>query len=828
MKPKFKSFCKRGIAVGMMAVMAFMLPATPLHESEVKAAEVHSTGEYIKEVKLFVMKGGTLQDAEAKCASLGDGWKVINGGEGTDYNLNAGASDAFTKEVGVYLCYQTTTDPDEAITDLAVINERGGYSTAEYERLLKNQKDAYIDMVKNMKTMIEEYRKNYGNKVPIAVKAHDFLNIYEDTDTGNLLGDILLTADDDKLADILLQSNGTVVLTMQEKLASACDTAKTTWLDRMAKLGSFDKLKNAFSQNMSGGDVEKAMEKQYRESAVKLLNNWDDLSTRIKGLGKIIEDNGLSGASADQLKTWAENLEVTDPAYASYHELMIISTLANYKYGDKTLFDFFSKTKAQVEKDGIETLYPMAACLTKGQLSALDESIGLFQLVQDAMASSIVNENKAGIISDIKEDKNGSEALAETKEAIDEVDMMIAKLGEKKISIYEGVDRDVFKGGVAVTTDAENASAGSENSWTDLFINKKGNVDIATIAMGAGAVATAIFAGLFAYAASIPKEVSLEFGVSGMDAFDAIRNGTDPKIANLYSNATQNCVKQYSSYGELMGNAGYGDKVVDKAYDEILKYSDPKLVKARSAFFNKLKIGMAAFTVLISVADIALTAYSLYRYYNVDHLSIPDYMVSLTYSETTEASYVAYRSVRDQDGKCGDLNGNNAKQWLALYYTKDKKAGAPILAPGSNNEWVYQTGDNRMPGLGYTPLHEFGWINVPQNLTFADGEEGYSYNDKNNGVYLFFSHANTKITYLGKDDDKALSEEDTAQTAEDESQKAVSAEEAQAVSGSAAEPNQAGTAVTGGIVALVGVVGLVAGGFGGFVIANTRRRKLMR
>ena len=45
---KIRSFIKKGIAVSMMAVMAFLLPATPLHETQVQAAS--NVGEYIKEV----------------------------------------------------------------------------------------------------------------------------------------------------------------------------------------------------------------------------------------------------------------------------------------------------------------------------------------------------------------------------------------------------------------------------------------------------------------------------------------------------------------------------------------------------------------------------------------------------------------------------------------------------------------------------------------------------------------------------------------------------------------------------------------------------------
>lgn len=822
-----RSIWKRGLAVCLMAVLGFMFSATPLYQSQVQAAEVNSGKEYIKELRLFItQKNNSLNEAEKWCAEQGNGWQVFEGEDPQGKvaskiatNLNIGTEGPGSiNSCAVYLCYRTTTDPKEAITDIAVINEKGGYSEGEYEMLLKKQKETYIDMVKNMKTMIGEYRANYEKKTPMAVKSHDFLNIYKEDDSGELLGDILLAADDDKLAEILLQCNGTVVLTMQEKLAAACDTAKTTWLDRMVKLGSFDKLKAAFSKNMTGGDINKALENQYKESANTILDHWDDLSTRINSLANILEENGLSDASADKIKEWVEGLKVTDPAYASCQDLMLLASLANYQYGDKTLLDFFAKTKAQVENDGIETLYPMAACLTKGQISALDESVGLYQMVQDAYAASIVNNNNAGIMAEIKKDDAGKEAANDVKDSIGIVDEMIKNLGEKKVSIYEGVDREVFKGGVAVTTEAKNASAGTEDKWTDIFV-KNGDIQLAPVVAGASAVVTGILSGVFAYAASHAKD-SVTEAMSEMKAFSVIQNPRGRQNINeLFQKTTVDFIRNPQNkivdYQALALKAEEGDLAAKAALEDLGSHVEEKvIVNPKRAVYNKLKIGFAVFTVLLSAADIALTVYSLYQYYNVEHLPIPHHMVHRTYSETKEASYVAYKSVRDQDGNCGDLNANNARQWLALYYTKDKKAGDPILAPSSNNEWVYKTGSSNLPGTGYTPLHMFGTDNVAQNLTFADGDNGYSYNDGKNGIYLFFSHANAVISYSGKNDEATKTESPSADSSE-----------ADVVSGSVAGTDQTGTTISGGVIVLVGAMCLFAGGFIGFLTGSRRRKK---
>ena len=144
---------------------------------------------------------------------------------------------------------------------------------------------------------------------------------------------------------------------------------------------------------------------------------------------------------------------------------------------------------------------------------------------------------------------------------------------------------------------------------------------------------------------------------------------------------------------------------------------------------------------------------------------------------------------------------------------------------------VLVTGSKKSPGNGYSPLHMFGTVNVAQNLTYADGLLGYSYMDSNNGTYLYFSHANKVVTYTGKEDEESLALDDTEKADEDvatDLQTDQPVEEAQAVSGSAVQSDQAGTAISGSIVVLVGVAGLVAGGFGGFVIANTRRKKRIK
>ena len=228
-----------------------------------------------------------------------------------------------------------------------------------------------------------------------------------------------------------------------------------------------------------------------------------------------------------------------------------------------------------------------------------------------------------------------------------------------------------------------------------------------------------------------------------------------------------------------------------------------------SKTINALKYGASVFFVLLSVADVALTVYKLYDYYHVEHIDIPHHMVDVVYNENAESSYIAYKAVPDQDVNAGDVNGGGGKQWLALYQTHDEGAGDPIVAPetGEDFKFMVNTGSPTLTGNSadsYSPLHMFGTPEVPQNLTFADGDNGYSYADKNGGTYLFFR----------RDDGAGQTELTTG------SFSAAAEGTSQADDG-----DGTGTAISPGIVALAGAAGLVAGGIIGGLISNARRKR---
>ena len=289
--------------------MAFMVPSV-----HVQGATKQTT--YVKTFKLFIKENGTIDDAKNWASEQGDNWYVVEG------DVNAGADSKLKATRGVFLCYETTTDRKEAVTDIAVMNEKGNYSEAAYKRILEQQKQTYDDMVKDMKQMLNEYRANVRNDVTTALQARKMLNGYIDPDSNKRLGDLLMEITDEKLVPLLLQSNGRVVMLIQQQLAMASDTSGRTWLDRLSQLGKngdgYDALFNQAKKAYNGDEQRalKAIDDKYGDAAKKLLTRYPEMRERMKKVLDYYSQNGLDKMSDADRDAWIEQHK-DDPAMKS-------------------------------------------------------------------------------------------------------------------------------------------------------------------------------------------------------------------------------------------------------------------------------------------------------------------------------------------------------------------------------------------------------------------------------------------------------------------------------------------------------------------------------
>ena len=797
---------KRFIAGFLALAMAFVVPGVHM-----QAAQSQKTV-YIKDLKLYIDNNKN-PEAAKKWFEKND-YTMIEG------NLNAEASGALKKEVGVYLGYSTTTNASEAVTDIAVMNERGNYSQGEYKRILEEQKKMYDDMVTDIKDMLEQYRTNVENGVPTAIQSRDFMNGYKDDESGQLLGDLLMSINDEDLGTLLMQANGQIVLMIEDRLAYACESENSNWLDRMAKLGNYKNLekKALKAANNDITKAKKALDKKYKESATIIADNWNDMGQHFKNLREKLANWDLADKSAEEITKFFEENKENKEVVTFVDEYNLMSMLANYSYEDGTLMDFFDQTSDTFAGDGIRKLYPMAAALNQGQIAATDQMISIFSLVVDAINAANFNDYKSGATKEIIDDMSDEETkvVEDTQKKVEDT---INTWNEQPVtSIYEGVDREVFKDGVAVTSTAQMFSNDDGVTWADAFVDR-GYFSKAAIGLAAS---TAVFATLAFLTASKVKYLE-KVVVSGLyerhgggsgimikkpetiQVRKAIEDGMDrfeEDVSEILIDRTVE--RKFKVDGtEINFSIPFDEQSAQMKQTIVEKAGDLSGKDAASyRLYRGLKTAFTVATILLAVADIVMTSVTLYKYYNREHLPIPSYMVDLSYDAEKQTSFISYKSVTDQNNGYGDLNGGGGKQWLALYATHDDSAGEPILAPenGEGSDIVVKYGDeNRTPAEGYSALHLFGTPNTAQNLTYADGESGWSYNDGKNGTYLLFHRVAGDVAEAEGGDEKGG-----------------------AVSGSSAD---IGTVTGTGIVALIAILCCFAGFFIGFVISKKRQQK---
>ncbi len=669
--------------------------------------------EYIKE--MYVSYGKTADEAKK--------YLTDNGYEVLDNDLNEGADDLISTKRAVYLGYKTTDKSDEAITDIKLMNMKGGYSSQDYKMLLSQQKETLQKFIDSFKVAVNEYRTNYNNKQERAITVHDLLNTMYDDDTKQKIGDLLLNKIKEEYTDeewnalsaeeqaksadmttILMQANSNAVVAIEQLVALATGTNDTPWVERYNSAKTYDEMleevmkKNKVDLNQAA----KLLAAEYDEDAKSIANN-------------------ISGYK-DYLTTYTDadikftNTQEEIDAYTKEHEdfdsaewfnvgtqYVILSTLTN---DDISLLDLLTSDDFDPVNDDRIYLYPLVSILSEGQRACL-QYLPLQQLVLLG-----VNDNEM------------SKSAAQT---------MKISSGEllDDVSIYDGVDRTIFdEGNVAMTNEALRLQASTGNnpasSWSD-------PISLTSLILyGVTAVS-----GIMTLSLWLNTSRAQEYGWS---AYSKAMNA---------SNAARSA---QANYGIQLKNAREAGDIAlaEKKYDLVLKEKDNVkscLRKARffdnfDTYYRAACIAMTCITFVLLCVSAWHTWKDLQAYYNATFTPIPMHMIDQAVNDKDEKVYTYYDAVKcnrvasnlvSDNSKIleeyADLNGDVGKQWVALYTTKDKAAGNPITT-----NLLVQYNNTKIPD-DTAPLSMFG-ESVAQNLT--NKKMGYTYADGKSGIYLFY------------------------------------------------------------------------------------------
>ena len=657
---------------------------------------------YIKEV--YLSYGKTAKEAK--------NYLTDNGYEVVDYNLNEGADDTISDKRAVYLGYKTTSNAEEAITDLKLMNMKGGYSVQDYQMILSEQKDNIKAFFDDFKVAVKEFRANYNAGQQRAIAAYELLNMLYDDDTEQNLGDLLLKkvkeeytdeeynalpdSEKAKVADmttILMQGNSLAILSMERIIAMGTDESDTPWANRYQEAKTYDEMVEDLmdSLNLTVSEAQKKLDTEYSADAKKVASSFEAYKEYLA----IYTNAEISFENTnEEIEAYAAANEDFDMSkwLAAGTQYETVKALTN---DDVSLYDLITSDEYDVTNEDSTMLYPLIASLSEGQRACLD-FLPMYQLVS------------IGI-----NDENTFKAAMEEID-IDSVD------GWQNISIYDGVDRSIFNGDVALTGEAYRLqNSTGKNPVTDVtdYISKTSYVLYATFAVSL--VATSLCWKLSSSYAQIYEDMS------------AVNN----RLTQLNS-----LIEKAKETGDIGKVTELSDqwKDVSKEYDMVAMSKSESL----SNFFRYAGIAMTCVTIVIMAASLVSTYLDLKEYYNAEFTPIPSVMVNQGVNENDERVYTYYSAVKcnraaqgmESDktkllGDFGDINGDVGRQWVALYATKDAAAGDPIT-----KDFIVQYGNSDIPNDS-TPLSIF-CESTAQNLT--NKKAGYTYADSKEGIYLFY------------------------------------------------------------------------------------------
>ena len=133
---------------------------------------------YVKDVKLIYAE--SLKEAKSY---VPDGYTLI------EKNLNEGTDS----DNQVYFAYATTTNPDEAVTDIKMMNMNGGFVLSDYEEQIKNVNEKVKKLANNVKISAEKFADNYVKGTYGAKAAYHSLSAFTvDEADGMTLADYII------------------------------------------------------------------------------------------------------------------------------------------------------------------------------------------------------------------------------------------------------------------------------------------------------------------------------------------------------------------------------------------------------------------------------------------------------------------------------------------------------------------------------------------------------------------------------------------------------------------------------------------------------------
>lgn len=417
---------------------------------------------YVKDVKFLY--GKNLEEAKKH---LPEGYIML------DTDLNQGA--AYISAVDdVYLAYSTTTNPNEAITDMRMMNMKGGFVMSDYEEQMKNISGKVAHLASQLKCACDEFVKNYNANTYGGKSAYTALNFFKvDEADGVGLGDYLVykTVPEDFYIKLMLNAHTDILSSILSVLAIAVQGKEgDTWLDRLSDISDPEKITNSSYWDKADG---------LWPVFDNFFNIYDSIDHDIyRGADNIAPSDEEDGEDGEIDENEEEITADVDNTGNEILYEMAYETLDRYSFGDGTsVAEWFVNDSVEVE-----TLYPLIEVLTPAEYAMMTLCGPLFMTLATGMSEKVYENYKK------------------------EIDALVDETGG--CSIWYGVNSDLFRSSIGITdeanraiaeTQAEQELANDSDSSNDSLLRSAGMVaSIGAIALGSGLILSKTIGAIFA------------------------------------------------------------------------------------------------------------------------------------------------------------------------------------------------------------------------------------------------------------------------------------------------------------------------------------------
>ena len=426
---------------------------------------------------------------EAKKLLTDEGFTIL------DKNLNPDGGKA------VYLGYKKSTNVDDAITDVKVMNMKGGFNISDYETIFEEAMDTYSTEINNLRIAANEFAENYRAGKREALNAYRQLNYYyveDDKGAKTYMGNYMLNfpKTNEGFADILLKGNTHIL----------------------------DNIRILLSMGVAdGGDLIERITAATKDEAVygkaQYFDDAKELAGKIQNLKKMLTDAEaeIAEIEADTEMTQEEkDASLVVPSYIVSLLGSFDLVLASIPCGDTNYSEYF-ETTADVD---YTLLYPFIDSMTAGQRAMAVSGQVHSVLVYNAIEMS---------------DEELEAELAETEENLE------------PMSVYLGTDMNLLDGAVAVTSDAIREEAATGNSWFACFTgNMAGDITISSL-IGVGGVALASVSAHFLKNA-IQKSTWTKTELAKLAKYKDVIKSTDDSLDDIFAEEyVDKCMKKMNN-----------------------------------------------------------------------------------------------------------------------------------------------------------------------------------------------------------------------------------------------------------------------------------------